>query len=115
MGRALKFYATIRIECKKVATLKTGAGIVSRVKVIKNKVAPPFGEVDINIASDGPVLGIDSYTSLLTEGFELGMFGGSKGWYEIEGKKYRLKEAIEYLLENPDKKKLYDDTLESLM
>lgn len=113
-GKALKFYSTIRMEVRKVGTRKDGKGIDVKVKIVKNKVAPPFGETQVIISSAAPVYGIDRYSAVLTEGFDAGMFGTSKGWFEIDKKKYRLADAVDYLRENPDTLKLYEDTLISM-
>lgn len=113
-GKALKFYSTIRMEVRKVATRKDGRGIDVKVKIVKNKVAPPFGETQVILSSNAPVYGIDRYSAVLTEGFEAGMFGTAKGWYEIDGKKYRLADGVDFLRENDDKLKLYEDTLLSM-
>jgi len=89
-GRALKFYASQRLEVKRVATFKEKdviKGISCEATVKKNKVSPPFGVAKFNILFRDEFGGIDPFTSLLEDGFDLGMFGTSKGWYEWEGKK----------------------------
>lgn len=111
-GRALKFYATQRVDVRKVGNYKEGEvikGIKCEATIKKNKVAPPFGVAKFNILFRDEYGGIDPYTSLLEDGFEKGMFGSSKGWYDIDGKKYRVADAVE-LLENDAElwKKLVD-------
>lgn len=117
MGRALKFYATQRLEVIRIGNYKEGneiKGIQCQATVKKNKVAPPFGVAEFNILFDEENAGMDAIGSLLDGGFEVGLFGQSKGWYEIEDKKYRKAEARQYLKEHPEKLQAYIDTLLSL-
>lgn len=116
-GRALKFYATQRVEVVRIGNYKEGnevKGIQCQATIKKNKVAPPFGVAQFNILFDEEDAGMDAIGSILDGGFEIGLFGTSKGWYEIEGKKYRKAEARQYLKEHPDELKKYIDTLMSL-
>lgn len=113
-GRALKFYATQRIEVRRTEMYKEGneiKGIKCEATVKKNKVAPPFGVAKFAILFQDVNGGMDAVGSLLDEGFELGLFGDSKGWYDIDGKKYRKIEAREFLSENKNKLQSYIDTL----
>ncbi|WAB25015.1 RecA [Lysinibacillus phage vB_LfM_LysYB1] len=115
-GRALKFYATQRLQVTRVGNYKEGdviKGIQCEATVKKNKVAPPFGVAKFNILFRNENAGMDAYGSLLDGGFEAGIFGTSKGWFDIDGKKYRRAEATEYLMANPDKFQLYFDTMVS--
>lgn len=116
-GRALKFFATQRIEVVRIGNYKEGneiKGIQCQATIKKNKVAPPFGVAEFNILFDEENAGMDAIGSLLDGGFEVGLFGQSKGWYEIEDKKYRKAEARQYLKEHPEKLQAYIDTLLSL-
>jgi len=120
-GRALKFYSTQRLEVKRVSTLKgkvngveKPVGISCQATVKKNKVAPPFGVANFNILFRDEYGGIDPFGSVIEAGYELGMFGSSKGWYEWREKKYRLNDLIEYLEGNADEWKTVVDTYMSL-
>lgn len=86
-GRALKFYASVRMDMRKIQSLKSGSvfhGIRVRVKVVKNKVAPPFriAEFDIMFSE-----GISKEGSLIDVGVELGLVKRSGAWYEYGGEK----------------------------
>jgi len=86
-GRALKFYASIRIDLRRQETLKSGEKIIGsrvRAKVVKNKVAPPFHQADFDIYYDD---GISQETSLLDLGEGLGIINKSGAWLLYEDKK----------------------------
>lgn len=113
-GRALKFYASIRLEVIKIGQYKEGsavAGIKCIATAKKNKVAPPFGKADFNILFDENNAGIDGIGTLLDKGDDLGIFGDSKGWYVIGDKKFRKADARTFLKENPEEHKKYYDTV----
>src|SRR5699024_3188332 len=103
-GRALKFYSSVRLEVRRAETLKQGNDMVgnrTRIKVVKNKVAPPFkqAEVDImygeGISKEGEILDIGSDLDIVTK---------SGAWYSYN--KERLgqgrENAKQFLKENPD-------------
>lgn len=120
-GRALKFYASQRIEVKRTSTIKAKVdgvekpvGISCKATVKKNKVAPPFGEATFNIMFRDEYGGIDPFASVAEAGFELDMFGTSKGWYEWNEKKYRLADFIELLEGDAELWKTVVDTYMSL-
>lgn len=117
-GRALKFYASVRLEIVKIGQHKEG-GEVAGIKCIaiakKNKVAPPFKKANFNILFDDEFGGIDTYGSVLDIGFEQGIFGSSKGWYEVDKKKMRKVEARKYFQENRDSFQKYYDTIKGNM
>jgi recombination protein RecA len=116
-GRALKFYATIRLDVRRVATYKEKEvvkGISCEATVKKNKVAPPFGVAKFNILFREEFGGIDPFVSLLEDGFEKGMFGKSKGWFDIGGKNYRKEDAVELLEGDEELWKTMVDTYLSL-
>jgi recombination protein RecA len=82
-GNALKFYASVRMEVRKGDKLtdKEGkiSGNVARIKIVKNKVAPPFQETEFDIVYPN---GIDKYSSLLAAGVDQGIIQKSAGWYK---------------------------------
>lgn len=82
-GNALKFYASVRMEIRKgeKITDKEGKiiGNVAKVKIVKNKVAPPFRETEFDIIYP---LGIDKYSSLISVATEFGVIQKSAGWYK---------------------------------
>ena len=99
-GKALKFYATVRIEVTMIGKLKKndGAdphGIAVRAVVKKNKVAPPFKKAEFEIFFDDT--GIDHIGATLDWLKQHELIGGSQGWYEIKGKNYRRDEARDLL------------------
>jgi recombination protein RecA len=102
-GNALKFYASIRIDIRRFGTLKEkeqAVGNQVRVKVVKNKVAPPFKVVDFDIIYGE---GISKYGELLDIGVKIGAVEKSGAWYAFEGQKLgQGKEASrQFLKDNP--------------
>jgi recombination protein RecA len=102
-GKALKYYASVRMEMRKTQAIKEGdtsTGIKVIVKVVKNKVAPPFrqAEFDIMFAE-----GISKEGNLLDVGAEFGVVKKSGAWYEFNGEKLgQGREASKaFLKENP--------------
>jgi recombination protein RecA len=116
-GRALKFYASQRLDVRRIEMYKEGGavrGITCQATVKKNKVGAPFGVSQFNILFQDVDGGIDKYGALLEDGFDAGMFGSSKGWFDLEGKKYRMAEARQFLKDNQDKYQAYVDTYMSV-
>ncbi len=102
-GNALKFYASIRLEISRIGQLKKGDTVIgnrTRVKVVKNKVAPPFTEVEFDIIYGR---GVCSASELIDMGTELGIVQKSGSWYSLEGERIGQGRdtAREYLLDNP--------------
>lgn len=121
-GRALKFYASIRGEVRKIGALKDGddvVGVRTKIKVIKNKVAPPFvtAEFDICVGNaKRPVYGIDKISSLLDEAVDKKIVSKSGSWYSFKGDKFGngANKAVQSLLANNElmsaiKKDLYEE------
>ncbi|WP_026701124.1 recombinase RecA [Salibacterium aidingense] len=102
-GRALKFYSSVRLEVRRAETLKQGNEMVgnkTRVKIVKNKVAPPFKQAEVDIMYGE---GISREGSVLDMGAELEVIQKSGAWYSYEGDRLGQgrENAKQYLKENP--------------
>ena len=102
-GRALKFYASVRLDVRRVESLKQGGEIVgnhTRVKIVKNKVAPPFKEAEFDIMFGQ---GISKEGDILDLAADLGIINKSGAWYAYNGEKIGQgrENAKNYLKENP--------------
>jgi len=102
-GRALKFYASIRLEVRRIETIKQGNEMVgnrTRIKVVKNKVAPPFKQADIDIMYGE---GISKEGSLIDIGTAMDIIEKSGAWYSFENERLGQgrENAKQFLKENP--------------
>jgi recombination protein RecA len=103
-GRALKFYSSVRLDVRKVENLKDGTDIVgsrTRVKVVKNKVAPPFRQCEFDIMYG---LGISKEGSLLDVGVDLELVKKSGAWFTYDGEQLGQgrENARQFLIEHTD-------------
>ncbi|MFP4312416.1 MAG: recombinase RecA [Nitriliruptoraceae bacterium] len=103
-GRALKFYASVRLDVRRIETLKDGTDAVGnrvRVKVVKNKVAPPFRQAEFDIIYGE---GISKEGSLIDVGVEEGIIRKAGAWYTYDGEQLGQgkEKARLFLRENAD-------------
>jgi recombination protein RecA len=103
-GKALKFYASVRLDVRRIETMKDGGEAVgnrTRVKVVKNKVAPPFKQAEFDILYGH---GISREGSLIDMGVEQSILRKSGAWYTYEGDQLGQgkENARRFLRENPD-------------
>ncbi|WP_369786491.1 intein-containing recombinase RecA [Saccharomonospora xinjiangensis] len=103
-GKALKFYASVRLDVRRIETLKDGGepvGNRTRVKVVKNKVAPPFKQAEFDILYG---IGVSREGSLIDMGVDKGIVRKSGAWYTYEGDQLGQgkENARRFLRENPD-------------
>jgi recombination protein RecA len=103
-GKALKFYASVRLDIRRIETLKDGTDAVgnrTRVKVVKNKMAPPFKQAEFDILYG---TGISREGSLIDFGVEHGIVKKSGAWYTYDADQLGQgkENSRTYLVENPD-------------
>jgi len=114
-GRALKFYSSVRLDIRRIEAIKDGAEVTgnrTRVKVVKNKVSPPFRQAEFDIMYGK---GISQEGSLLDVGVDLGIINKAGAWFTYEGEqlgqgrensKVFLAENVDMMLEILEKIKL---------
>ena len=102
-GRALKFYSSVRLEVRRVETLSVGGtkvGNHTRVKVMKNKVAPPFREAEFDIIYGE---GISRTSELVDTGLKLGLIEKGGSWFTYRDQRLQGKDSMkDYLKQNPE-------------
>ena len=103
-GRALKFYSSVRLDIRRIESIKDGTEVVgnrTRVKVVKNKVAPPFRQAEFDIMYGR---GISREGSLLDMSVDMGIVKKSGAWFTYEGEQLGQgrENAKNFLSENPE-------------
>ncbi len=102
-GRALKFYASVRIDIRRIESIKSGSEVIgnrTRAKIIKNKVAPPFREAEFDIMYGE---GISKTGELIDIGVKLGLIDKGGAWYTVFGTRIQGRDGVkEYLKANPE-------------
>lgn len=103
-GRALKFYSSVRMDVRKIDTLKNGGEVIgsrTRIKVVKNKIAPPFKEAEFDIMFGE---GISKAGDLLDLAANIDVINKSGAWYAYNGEKIGQgrENAKNFLKQNPD-------------
>jgi len=110
-GRALKFYSSVRIDIRRIASIKDGDAVVggrTRVKVVKNKVAPPFREAEFDVMYGE---GISRMGDLLDLAVEKRIIEKSGAWFAYSGERLGQgrENAKQFLKENPDIARTIED------
>jgi len=103
-GNALKFYASVRLDIRRIGALKSGEDVVgnqTRVKVVKNKVAPPFKVVEFDIMYGE---GVSKTGELIDLGDKAGVVEKSGSWYSYDGQRIGQgrENAKKFLKDNPE-------------
>jgi recombination protein RecA len=103
-GNALKFYASMRLEIRRAAPIKDGQNIIgnrTKVKVVKNKLAPPFKDIEFDLMYGE---GISKTGDLLDMAVNLEIVDKSGSWYSFEGERIgQGRENVKlFLIDNPD-------------
>jgi recombination protein RecA len=116
-GRALKFYASVRIDIRRTNAIKDGEEIVgsrTKVKVVKNKVAPPFRASEFDIMYGE---GISREGDLVDQGVEHGIIEKSGAWYSYKGERIGQgrENAKQFLKDNPDVRQDLDTELRRIL
>ena len=110
-GRALKFYASVRVDIRRIASIKDGDTVVggrTRVKIVKNKVAPPFREAEFDVMYGE---GVSRYGDLIDIGVDKRIIEKSGAWFAYGGERLGQgrENAKQFLKENPAIAKTIED------
>jgi recombination protein RecA len=102
-GHALKFYASVRLDIRRTGQVKDGDTVIgnrTRVKVVKNKVSPPFREAEFDIRYG---VGVDRWAEAIDLGVERGAVEKSGAWFSLDGERIGQgrERAVEWLRANP--------------
>jgi recombination protein RecA len=115
-GKALKFYASVRLDVRRIAQIKDGTNVVgnrTKVKVVKNKVAPPFREVEFDIMYNE---GISKLGDLIDMAVNMEIIKKSGAWFSYNDQRMQGREGVKgVLLENPTLYKQLDRELREAM
>ena len=116
-GRALKFYATVRADIRRIAAIKDGDTVIgnrTKVKIVKNKVAAPFREAEFDIIYGE---GISREGDLLDSGVAQNIFEKSGSWFSYKGERIGQgrENARQFLKDNPDIRQQVDTELRKLL
>ncbi len=116
-GNALKFYASVRLDIRRTGSVKEGEEVIgseTRVKVVKNKVAPPFKQAEFQILYGQ---GINRLGEVVDYGVKLGMIDKAGAWYSCQGEKIGQgkQNAIQYLREHPELAQSLEDRIKAEM
>jgi len=115
-GKALKFYASVRLDVRRIAQIKDGTNVIgnrTKVKVVKNKVAPPFKEVEFDIIYNE---GISKIGDLVDTAVNMEIIKKSGAWFTYQEQRMQGREGVKQVLnENPNLlKKLDKDVRETM-
>lgn len=102
-GRALKYFSSVRIDMRRIETLKSGTEVIgnrTRAKVVKNKVAPPFKEAEFDIIYGE---GISKVGEIIDLGVKLDIIEKGGAWFTVNGNRIQGRDNVrQYLLDHPD-------------
>jgi len=116
-GNALKFYASVRLDIRRIGNVKEGEEIIgseTRVKVVKNKVAPPFKQAEFDILYNE---GISRESEIIILGVQLGLIDKSGAWFSYTGQRIGQgkENARQFLKEHPEMAKEIEAKIRELM
>jgi recombination protein RecA len=116
-GRALKFYATVRLDIRRIAAIKDGDAVIgnrTKVKVVKNKVAAPFREAEFDIIYGE---GISKEGDLIDLGVAQNVVEKSGSWFSYKGERIGQgrENARQFLKDNPDIRQSIDTELRKVL
>ena len=116
-GRALKFYASVRVDIRRIASIKEGEQVIgnrTRVKVVKNKLAPPFREAEFDLLYNQ---GISYEGDLIDLAVERKLIEKSGAWFSYKGERLGQgrENAKQFLREHPDVGQALDGKLREML